>query len=103
MPAGETTDFAGNPNLASNVATVVLDTTGPTVTAMAATPEIETGENATFNVEFSEPVNGFTAEDLVVSGTDVEPTVMGAGTNYIVTFAAVPEAGTIDLSVAAGA
>lgn len=103
VPAGAVEDLAGNPNAAGSD-DIDVDRVGPTVTVLAADPEIEIGQTAMFNVEFSEPVADFTADDLIIAGTGVTPVVpTGIGTNFIVMFPAVPQEGTISLAVQAGA
>jgi hypothetical protein len=57
-----------------------------------------------FTVEFSEPVIGFDAGDVVIGGTagGSDPAVSGSGATYTVTVGAVAGPGTVTLGVPAG-
>ena len=67
--ADMTQDAAGNKNTASTVHTVSIDTVPPKIVANEGVPEAE-AVSAPFDltVTFSEPVNGFTAEDVEALG-----------------------------------
>ncbi len=78
VPAGAAVDSLGNPNLASNLASVVYDVTSPTC---SVTGTVTT--KATFTITFSEPVQGFSLSGISV--TNGSPTKFtGTGANYLV-------------------
>src|SRR5205823_2474560 len=65
------------------------------------------GSSAQFAVTFSEPVTGFDATDVDLTGTTAGGTLMasvsGSGASYTVTVGGVTSAGTVVVSVPAGA
>jgi hypothetical protein len=73
LPAGQVADLAGNLNAASTSTDnqVTYDTTLPTVTINQASTQSDpaTSEPVVFTVVYSEPVTGFDAADVVLSGT----------------------------------
>jgi hypothetical protein len=113
IAAGVASDAAGNTSAAStstdNTVTfnVPPDIVAPTVTInqAAAQADPSTGASVLFTVVFSEAVAGFTAGDVVVSGTAGASTanVSGAGPTYTVTVTGMTHSGTVIASIAAGA
>jgi len=100
VPAGVALDAAGNPNTASNTATVVYDKTPPvcTVTAPGA---VASGSPILFSIRFSEPVTGFTAAKIsVTNGTKGELTADGM--NYVLQVIPARK-GKVTCQVASGA
>ena len=102
---GVATDGVGNPNTAAIQATQAFDTQAPT---LAITDDINaaiaTGD-VTFSFGFSEPVNGFTASDITVSG-GTKGTFTGSDGDSTYTLVVTPtpnSAGTITLDVGANA
>jgi ELWxxDGT repeat protein len=103
VAAGAFTDAAGNPNTASAVTSIVVDTTPPTVTITAGTTSVREGQTAAVTFALSELPAGFAAGAVTVTGGTLTG-FFGAGTAYIATF--VPQAnfaGTATIQVAAGA
>jgi hypothetical protein len=85
----------------------VLDDTAPTVAIFRAAdqPKRSYHDTIRFTVEFSLPVHGFVAEDLVISGTaseDLVATLTGSGAVYDVTIQGMIGTGTVHLSLPAG-
>lgn len=66
LPAGKTTDLAGNPNKASNLLETTYDATRP---QLSLTSDAPAAVNAPFTVTFtfSEAVTGFDAADIAVT------------------------------------
>ena len=93
IPAGAAADAAGNFNLASTSTdnSVEFDGVIPTVTIdqAAGQPDPTSNGPIAFGVHFSEPVTGFTAEDVSLAGSTVGGTlvaeVTGSGADYTVT------------------
>jgi len=118
--AGAATNENGQPNVESNTAVVVYDTTGPTVTIAPApgqpVPPSPDDLPLRLAVTFDESTDEFDDDDIVAGGTAgaVTASVTGAGTDYVVeidvslpTAAALTEAvgdlGTLELTVVEGA
>jgi hypothetical protein len=88
---------------ASAVTVLSSDTTPPTVTITSNRLSLASGETATITFTLSEPVIGFTADDVAVSGGSLSG-FAGSGAAYTATFTPVSNAvaqGTI--TIAAGA
>ena len=111
IPAGAAQDTAGNLNQASTSTdnTVTYDTTAPTVTINQAAGQADP-TNATsilFTVTFSEPVTGFTSNDVSLNGSTVGGTLVanvgGSGANYTVSITGMSGAGTVVASIPGGA
>src|SRR5581483_7210601 len=93
IPAGSVTDAATNPGAASTSTdnSVLFDNVAPTVTINQAVGQPDpTNASINFTVVFSEPVFGFTAADVTLSGTlpgvgSLPVSVSGSGTTYTVT------------------
>ncbi|MEJ7138373.1 Ig-like domain-containing protein [Amphibiibacter pelophylacis] len=80
------------------------DTTPPTLTLSDSVPGATATGPVTFTFTFSEPVSGFTAEDVTVAGGTAGAFSMGA-TNTTATLVVTPAAnstGTLQVNVAAG-
>jgi hypothetical protein len=104
IPAGRFTDLVGNPNPAFGPITLfAIDTTAPAVVAIASnTPALKSGETAVITLTLSEPVTGFTPDDLVATGGTVSG-LIGSGTTYSAVFtpaAGFSGAGTIAVRAA---
>jgi Ca2+-binding RTX toxin-like protein/methionine-rich copper-binding protein CopC len=62
------TDMAGNLGSSSNEVKLTGDTLAPSVTVTADKTSLKGGETAVVTFTFTEPVNGFTTEDITFSG-----------------------------------
>lgn len=102
VPAGATTDLAGNPNTAGAAVTTVSDTTRPTLTLTA--PSTPQNGPFTVSVDASEPVTGLTASDFGVAGGSVTgltgPTSASTGP-WTLTITPTTE-GTVTITAPAG-
>ncbi len=115
IPAGVAQDGDSNPNNAStssdNNVTFNADTVNPEVTINQASGQADpTGSSPiNFTVIFNEPVTGFAANDVVLSGTagattaDVTQIAPNNGTTYNVAVSGMANSGTVIASVPAGA
>jgi uncharacterized repeat protein (TIGR01451 family) len=108
VAAGAVADAAANASPASNTLAVVYDTTAPTVTIDQAAGQADptAASSAAFTVTFSEPVTGFTAADVDLSGSTASPvtaTVSGSGATYTVTVTGMTTTGTVVATIPAGA
>jgi hypothetical protein len=89
--------------------TYQVDNTSPTVTSnrSVSQPNRTAGAEVRFRVLFSEPVNGFTVEDLDFTGSTAGGTlaaaINGAGAEYEVAVSGMTSTGYVQLSVKAGA
>jgi hypothetical protein len=77
-------DFALNNNTASNTPSVHVDTIAPTV-AISGEPDIEKNVAFDLTITFSEPVNGFAADDVTVTGPAAATSASGGDTVYTLT------------------
>ena len=68
IPAAIAQDFALNDNIASDSHTVHIDTILPTVESITGIPTIAKNEAFDITITFSEPVNGFVAGDITLTG-----------------------------------
>ncbi|MFM2475475.1 hypothetical protein, partial [Burkholderia cenocepacia] len=75
----------------------------PTVTVTGMTTIV--AEPAVFQIEFSEPVEGLAASDVIVGGTAGATSVdlVGEGASYTVTVTGFAQAGTVEVSLPEGA
>ena len=109
IPAGAAQDAAlnGNTNSTSTDNTVTYDVTAPTVTINQAIAQVDptNASPINFTVVFSEPVIGFTAADITLSGTAGATTavVSGAGPTYNVAVSGMSTSGTVIVSIPASA
>jgi hypothetical protein len=109
IAAGGASDAAGNPNVASSGPDdlVVYDTVAPTVTVEQAAGQADptSASPIAFSVSFGEPVTGFVAGDVVLGGTAGATTavVTGGPTTYTVSVSGMTGAGTVVVSLPAGA
>ena len=94
VKADAVTDAAGNTNAASTGATVPIDTLGPTVLSFTGLPT--TAQRAPFDitVTFSEAVNGFATDDVVVTGGATATAVSGSDGDTAWTVSITPNANT---------
>lgn len=101
IAAGRAQDAAGNANTASSSTdhTVTYDGTRPSVTINQAPEQADPTHElpVAFEVTFSEPVTGFDAGDVVLTGTAgaSNATVSGSGASYRVEVTAAANDGTI--------
>lgn len=108
--AGMAHNSLGQPNNAStsddNIVTFNTVSTGPTVMIVKATGQADpaTSSPINFSVEFSEPVTGFTDEDVSISGTAGATTasVSGNGQLYSVAVSGMLRNGTVTATVPPG-
>jgi hypothetical protein len=100
VAAGVADDLAGNPNLASGVASVTWDTVHPTV-AVTPTGTATNQPQITFTLTFSAPVTGLTTGGLVV-GNGTLGALAGGPTAYTIPVTPTLN-GPVTLQVAAGA
>ncbi|MDW8278734.1 MAG: DUF4082 domain-containing protein [Anaerolineales bacterium] len=109
IPANAAQDAAGNGNAASTSVDnqVTFDALGPTVTVeqAAAQPDPTNAGPILFTVTFSEPVSGFTASDVVLSGTAGATTVVvtGSEADYTLSVSGMAVDGTVSASIPFGA
>ncbi len=106
LPADSASDAAGNGNTAGDLArTLDLVAPGVTVEQAAGQPDPATVRPIRFTVGYSEPVTGFTAGDVAVSGTAGATTaaLTGSGADYTVEVSGMTGSGTVRVAVPAGA
>lgn len=109
IAAGVAVDAAGNPSLASSGPDdlVVYDTVAPTVTVEQAVGQADPTSTSpiAFTVAFDEPVTGFVAGDVAITGAAGATTavVTGGPTTYGVSVSGMTGAGSVAVSVPAGA
>jgi hypothetical protein len=102
VPANAALDAAGNPNTAAS-ATQAVDTLGPGLVISSNSPSTATGP-VTLTFTFTEPVTGFTADDVTVSNATKGSFTAVSGSVY--TLVVTPTAGAegaVTASVAPGA
>lgn len=68
VPANSYSDVAGNSGSLSNELALTGDTLAPAVTIQSDKTSLKSDETASLTFSFSEPVTGFTVEDVTVSG-----------------------------------
>ena len=109
--AGTVHDAHGKPNAHStstdsDVTYDAPDTTPPTVTLNQAVTQSDPTRTSpiNFTVVFDEPVAGFSADDVTLSGTAgaATATVTGSGTTYNVAVTGMTSSGTVSARIAAG-
>ena len=108
VPAGVATDLAGNPNTAAVQSVQAVDTLAPSVVITddeAGTANIA-GGTITYTFTFSQSVNGFAVDDVVVvGGTKAATFASGADGSSVYTLVVTPNAGfqgNLTVDVAAG-
>ncbi len=107
--ANSVLDTSGNPNPQSNVASVAVDHTSPTVTIEQAVGQVDPANvgPVVFTVLFSEPVTGFDPSDVDVSASTVGGTlvaaVTGSGAGYTVSVTGMSGTGDVIASIPADA
>ena len=108
VAAGVATDLAGNPNTAAPQSVQPVDTLAPTVVITddeAGTANIA-GGTITYTFTFSQSVNGFAVDDVVVvGGTKAAAFASGADGSSVYTLVITPNAGfqgNLTVDVAAG-
>jgi len=104
VPAGAFTDLAGNPNGTGASAEQPFDLRPPTLTITDGASGVANGA-VTYTFTFSEPVSGFSADSVVVSGGGAKGAfaAVDARTYTLVVTPPPGEQGEIGVSVAAGA
>ena len=109
--AGVAHDQAGNANVASTNTdnSVTYDVTPPTVTVNQAAGQADptNGSTINFTATFSEPVVGFTAEDVTIGGTAGATTAVvtpvgSDGTTYNIAVTGMTKDGTVTVALGAG-
>ena len=108
--AGVTQDLAGNDNAAAAQFSVTVDTTAPTVTINqpAGQSDPTNASLVNFIVQFSEPVSGFSAGDVILGGTAGAATTLvtqiapNDGTTFNVAVSGMSSDGTVIASLASG-
>lgn len=94
-------------DLSATATTTVIDTLAPTVTIDQAAGQADPAVSSPvdFTATFSEPVNGFDAADITITGTAgaTTATVTGSGPTYNVAISGMTSAGTIVVTIPAGA
>src|SRR5205814_585802 len=109
IPAGAANAVTGGaPNPQSMAAFATFDTTRPSVTIVPAVGQPDpTGLSPiTYTVVFSEPVTGFIASDVVITGTaggTKTPILTGGPATYNVQITGMTTAGTVIANVPANA
>ena len=108
VAAGVATDLAGNPNTAAPQSVQAVDTLAPSVVITddeAGTANIA-GGTITYTFTFSQSVNGFAVDDVVVvGGTKAAAFASGADGSSVYTLVITPNAGfqgNLTVDVAAG-
>ncbi len=96
VSAGVLTDMAGNPIEATTVAATVIDTTSPSV-SIAALPEEVRGP-FTIQVNFSEAVTGFTANDLTLDNASASEFISLNAQSYSVLITPLIQ-GTVSIDI----
>jgi hypothetical protein len=100
IAAGVATDAAGNGNTAATQFSRTFDSAGPTVTMNSAAPNPTNTSPIPVTVQFSDPVTGFTASDIVAGNATVS-NFSGSGANY--SFDLTPSGqGLVTADIAAG-
>jgi hypothetical protein len=106
------TDLFGGTAAAGAPATVLFDNVSPTITVSSShgpLPITETNSPTGFDIIFSEPVTGFTAADLILSGPGAKGAIASItpigsdGSVYEVTLTGLTQTGLINVAIAAGA
>ena len=100
IPADAARDGAGNGSEASAPLVVITDVTGPTV-SIASTVEGPVSGDIPVTIGFSEPVTGFTIEDIAV-GNGTAADFAGADGSYTVVITPAAD-GPVTVGVGAGA
>ncbi len=106
VPAGAATDVVGLASVASSSSSVTYDRIAPTLTAISDPVGGTANGPVTFTFAWSEPVTGFEAGDIVVTGAGggTLGALSGSGASYAITYTpAAGEAGTLGLTVGPGA
>ena len=111
IPAGAALDAGNQPNAASTSTdnTVQFTAGPPTVTINQATAQTDPSSAAsiTFTVQFSEPVTGFTAADILFTGSTATGTlaanITGTGPLYTVTVTGMTGSGNVVVTIPAAA
>ena len=84
LPAGVVVDQDGNYNTASDTLSLIYDSTPPTITLSSAAFPLTTDSPIPINISFSEPVNGFTVEDVDIDQGSI--TKFSDGFSYALSF-----------------
>jgi hypothetical protein len=108
IPAGAAYNPADEPNSASNVFGGFYWWPGPLVSVTPAAGQASpTGKSPiNFNVEFTDPVEGFTSQDVIISGTaggTKTATVTGGAKTYNVAVVGMTTSGSVAIKLPTGA
>ena len=115
VPFGVAKDAAGDPNKASNTATITwaggapIDTFAPTAVVRPMNGGVTRNPPLVFGVTFSEPVTGFTSSDVLFTGSTAGGnliagvSVLRPGESYQVIVNGMTTNGAVRISVPAGA
>ncbi|MFN3296975.1 retention module-containing protein, partial [Caldimonas sp.] len=95
---GSYTDLAGNAGAGASL-TLSADTAAPTLTITAADTLLAAGESTTVTFSFSEPVTGFDASDITVTGGSISGLTQTGPSTWTATFT---QSGTDTPSIAVG-
>ena len=101
VAASSYTDTAGNNGAAGSTPAIAIDTLAPTLTITDLTPGTATGP-VVYGFNFSEPVTGFTADDVVTAGVKAQ-LIQTDATHYTMTVIPPTGSGTMQVGVNAGA
>jgi len=101
IASGVVTDAAGNNNTAASELIRIYDSIKPTVAIHSATNSITNLSVIPVTITFSEPVTGFTVEDVIVTN-GIKGTLSGSGSVYMINI--TPSAqGTVTVGISADA
>jgi len=98
IAANSAQDLAGNDNTASNTFSIEYDATAPTVILDTAYLDATDASPIGINATFSEPITGFSEDDISISGGSVDPESFFALSDTLYTFSVTPN-GDGDLTV----
>lgn len=101
------TDLSGNGNRASNFAVTLYDTTNPDIIISRAEGQQDPADYLPikFCATFSEAVSGFTASDVIFSGSArgiPKITVEGGPAEYVILVSGLVSKGTVSVGIASG-
>jgi autotransporter-associated beta strand protein len=108
IPAGAAQDAAGNLSTASTSTdnTIGFDDINPTVTINQGAGQVDPTSIASivFDIHFNKPMSGFTASDVVITGTaggTLSKLLSGSGADYTLTVTGMTSPGTVIANIPA--